>query len=216
MSISPRLAMPWAFDVFQYWIGGTIAKRKLVLAKYTNQKRVLEIGCASGNIAPAFLHSDVDYTGLDIDRQAIAYATRKFARNRRFTFVCDELEKCTFDHDFDFIFFSGMLHHVDDAKAVAMLEFSAKLLSPDGVLLVSDPVTPRPSDNVIIKWYRKIERGQHVRTFEKLSALVSSLRGLRVLQKEYLPVTALPVFARPTVSHFGVYVLARSKDAKDP
>jgi len=47
-------AMPRAFELFQFSIGGTVAKRNLVLQYYSNQKRNLEAGCSVGNIAAAF------------------------------------------------------------------------------------------------------------------------------------------------------------------
>jgi hypothetical protein len=42
-----------AFGLFQFSIGGTVAKRNLVLQYYSNRKRILEAGCYRGNIAAA-------------------------------------------------------------------------------------------------------------------------------------------------------------------
>ena len=76
MKVLSQFLSPIAFDAFQFALGGTIAKRQLVLDVYSNQRRVLEIGCSTGNIASAFLDRDVDYTGVDIDGTAIEMELR--------------------------------------------------------------------------------------------------------------------------------------------
>lgn len=200
--------MPVAFDIFQFWLGCTVAKRNLVMRHYSNQKRVLEVGCATGNIAVAFLNHDVDYTGLDIDGAAIDYATRKFRGKRGFAFVCSELQNHSFQGDFDFIVFSGVLHHVDDATALGMLEFSCSILSPEGVLLISDPIEPGTNDSYIVKLYRKhLERGKYMRDLDALSRLLAKVRGLRVVHHQCHGLGPFPICSRPTVSNFAVFCL---------
>ena len=201
--------VPAAFDIFQYWIGGTAAKRRLIMRHYTNQKHVLEVGCGTGNIASAFLNHDVDYTGLDVDGPAIDYASRKFRHKRGFSFVCGELQKHSFRNVFDFIVFAGVLHHVADATATAMLEFSRRILSEDGVVLVSDPIKPSPGDSPLIKLDGKLDRGQFLRTSEDLSALLMRLRGLRVVRQECPGVAPFPVCSGLTVANFGVFLLKK-------
>jgi SAM-dependent methyltransferase len=199
--------VPGTFDLFQLAIGGTVAKRNLVLQCHSNQQHILEVGCSVGNIAAAFPGRCVDYVGLDIDEHAIHYAREKFRRQPGFSFICGELCRQKFPHDFDFIVFSGVLHHLDDAAAATLLEFSQGILSANGTLVVSDPVQPRPTDGALIKVYRKLERGKHVRSFEDLSHLLEKLRGLRVVRRENPAVTGLPVFTRPIVSYFGLFLL---------
>ena len=204
--ISPR-----AFELFQFWIGGTVAKRDLVLQHYSNQKRILEVGCSIGNIAGAFRGLNVDYIGLDVDASAVDYARRKFKRCGAFSFVSGNLWEQQFDHEFDYIVFSAILHHVDDVTAISHLEYCKKILSPRGTVLVSDPIRPRSTDSTLIKLYRKMERGQHMRTFEELSALIAKVQGLRVVENTCQPVTALPFLSKPTVSYFALFLLEHSE-----
>jgi len=200
--------MPLAFDVFQFWLGCTVAKRKLVMLHYLNQKRILEVGCGTGNIAVAFLSRDVNYTGLDIDGAAIDYAKIKLGGKGGFSFICQELQNYSFESDFDFIIFSGVLHHVDDATALGMLEFSCSILSPEGVLLVSDPIEPGLNDSYIVKLYRKyFERGKYMRDLDALSNLLARVRGLRVVHHQCHGLGPFPIFSRPTVSNFAVFLL---------
>lgn len=198
---------PRAFELFQFWIGGTIAKRDLVLRHYSNQKRILEVGCSIGNIASAFRGLNVNYIGVDVDGSAVDYARLKFKGRGGFSFLCGNLLEHRFEHDFDYVVFSAMLHHVDDVTAISYLEYCKKILSPRGMVVVSDPVRPRSTDSTLVKLYRKMERGQYVRPFEELSALIANVRGLRVVEHTCQPVTALPFLSKPTVSYFGLFLL---------
>ena len=207
MLLSPRFFRPFLFDVFQFFIGGTIAKRELVLGCYEHQPRVLEIGCSTGNIARAFIRHKVSYTGVDIDEPAIAYARAKFRKQANFRFLCGDMRVCDLPQPFDFILFSGVLHHLDDRAAREMLELCATLLAPGGCVCVSDPLKPREADGWLIKAYRKLERGENVMSWDQLSQLLSSVKKLQVVQSKMCPVTALPFGSRPVVSHFGVLLL---------
>jgi 2-polyprenyl-3-methyl-5-hydroxy-6-metoxy-1,4-benzoquinol methylase len=206
-----QLALGAAFDLFQFWAGGTVAKRHLVLGHYSNQKRVLEVGCSVGNIAAVFPR-DVHYLGVDTDEGAINYARRKFAHRPGFSFMSTDLRNLRFEQAFDFIVFSGIVHHLDDATAIGLIECSGNMLSPEGTVLVSDPIQPTSTDSTIIKLYRKLERGRYVRTLERLSALMTQPRNLEVVRRELHSVAALPFFKRPIVSNFGVLVLTPSVD----
>lgn len=203
LNITPR-----AFDLFQILFGCTAAKRRLVMRHYSNQHRVLEVGCATGNIAVAFLGRDVNYTGVDIDGAAVDFAARKFRRHAGFAFLRGEIQQQRFSRPFDFIVLSGVLHHVDDATALAMLECSGGLLAPAGTLLVSDPIEPRPEDSRLAKMYRKhLERGRHLRSVDELARLLAKARGLRVVRLECHGLAPFPIGSRPIVARFAVFRL---------
>lgn len=76
--------------MMQKTIGGNECKSTLAIEYYRWQKRVLEIGCSVGNISASFrVFPDVAFTGIDIDRNAINLAKRRFsdAPNFRFSFI---------------------------------------------------------------------------------------------------------------------------------
>ena len=73
----------WLWDLFQVVVGGNEKKKAAIRAAIPNPGRILEIGCATGNVASVF--SDVEYVGVDIDAGCIARARRKFPQpNYRF------------------------------------------------------------------------------------------------------------------------------------
>lgn len=207
MSFIKDWIVPLTFDVYQFWAGETVAKRKLVIQHYKNQERILEVGCSTGNIASAFLNKDVQYVGLDIDRATIRYAQHKFRHRSNFKFIHADLRDYKFDNPFDYIVFSGVLHHMDDVTAKCNIMFSKSLLRENGSIIVSDPLLPRKSDPYLIRLYGKIERGQFVREAIHLQHLIQELDGLTIISRHIHPASPFPIFTKPVVSYFAVYVL---------
>jgi hypothetical protein len=52
-----------------------------------------------------------------------------------------------------------------------------------------------------------MERGNHMRSFDQLSLLVSDVKSLSVTKRSVLPVTALPFGSKPIVSKFGYFIM---------
>jgi SAM-dependent methyltransferase len=206
------LIVPLAFDGFQFWIGGTIAKRNLVLQHLKNYERVLEIGCSTGNIASAFLNKPIQYVGLDIDNAAISYAQHKFRHQSNFVFYHAELCDCKLDNPFDYIVFSGVLHHMDDITAKRNIMLSKSLLRDNGRILVSDPLLPRESDDYLVRLYGKIERGLFLRDADHLQQLIEDLDGLTIISQHIHSVSPFPILRKPVVANFAVYVLKQRMD----
>lgn len=204
-STHPRL---WRF--FQYWIGGTVDKRRLCLRSYAGERRILEVGCSVGNIAQAFVSfQDVEYMGIDIDSRAIACAQRSFARNNNFRFICGDLAEFTRDSScFDFVLFCGILHHVDDSLAIRLLQNVSNVATDRTPIVIVDPITPEKTDSWLVRHFIRVEQGKHVRSATALTGLLQNIRGLRLLNAQEFLVGATP-FHRPQVARFGVYRLQK-------
>jgi SAM-dependent methyltransferase len=210
MSILTQGRFPRLWRLFQSLAGGTVDKRRLSLCYYTGQSRILEVGCSLGNIAHAFRRfPNVAYTGIDIDRVVIDYARQTFRGDPRFRFLCEDLRVAGLPRgQFDYILFPGVLHHVDDSLAGELLAAAAKLLSPDGVLVINDPVQPLATDSWLVRRFIQIEQGSFVRSEAALRALISALAGLEMVAAEQHLVGASPVHW-PRVARFASYALRR-------
>ena len=140
---------PGLWEIFQYYIGGSVDKRKLAISKYEKQRNILGVGCSLGNIAKVFLKKpNLKYTGLDIDPVAIRYAQKDYAHHKNFRFICMDLE-CLIkqnEEKFDYILFAGVLHHVDLLTFRIFFMSAWSLISNDGTLVVVDPLSPRKND----------------------------------------------------------------------
>jgi 2-polyprenyl-3-methyl-5-hydroxy-6-metoxy-1,4-benzoquinol methylase len=178
------------WSLLQVSVGGTYGKRKLALRFLDEKRRVLEIGCATGNVSRAFADAEIDaYVGVDIDPHAIAYAQRKFAHYPHMDFRCISFEELDPAREqFDYIIFAGVLHHIDDASAGKMLSKMARLLTPGGRTVVSEPLAAGPDSTFLERLYGKIERGRWLRTQAELLAVIRSHTTLQVRAVETHPV----------------------------
>jgi cyclopropane fatty-acyl-phospholipid synthase-like methyltransferase len=208
MTILSQSNFPLLWDWFQFWIGGTIDKRKLCSVDIQGDERILEVGCSTGNIAEVFSRlPNIQYVGLDIDLSALKRATEKFesAPNLKFTEVpfLDFQER---EKPFDIVLFAGILHHIDDATVEAFLNHSRSLIKPDGRVIVVDPVLPEAQDPKLFHYFSKLERGQFVRSEDHLRKLLLQTAGLRITKSEAHFIGATP-WSLPKVLRFGRYQL---------
>lgn len=178
MHLHPRI---WLLA--QVALGGTYDKRRLALKHFDNERRVLEIGCAVGNVSMAFRSfSNITFVGVDVDADAIAVAKSMFRDDPRFRFVAGTAQSLIGREElFDLVLLAGVLHHVDDDGAVELVATAAELLVPGGSLVICDPLPPRASDPWFVRLYSRIERGAWVRDRDELIALTRSARSRLVV-----------------------------------
>jgi SAM-dependent methyltransferase len=105
-------------------------------------QRVLDVGCATGNLLVALgrRRPDLELVGLDPDRAALTRAARKARRAgiaaRWDRGYADALPLP--DASVDRVFSSLMLHHLDPPTKDAVLAEVRRVLRPDGVLVLAD------------------------------------------------------------------------------
>jgi SAM-dependent methyltransferase len=151
------------WDAFQSVIGGNAQKMQAVRESMGAPRRVLEIGCATGNVAAVFAAGE--YVGVDVDATCIALARAKFPRpNYRFHCL-DILEDALPEPgDFDRVLISHTAHHLPDDYMKRLLQRSAELLADDGELMILDMLRPEPRDPFRKQFYYKLDRGAHFRS----------------------------------------------------
>jgi len=135
--------------------------------------RVLDIGCGVGDVLdhlPA-----VDYHGFDGSEAYIAAARARYGDRAKFTcalvarYSLGELEGTC-----DVAMAIGVLHHLDDAGAKALLEVARAALKPGGRLVTIDPCFV-DGQNPIARFIVSKDRGEHVRTEEEWLRLARSV-----------------------------------------
>jgi 2-polyprenyl-3-methyl-5-hydroxy-6-metoxy-1,4-benzoquinol methylase len=186
---------PRIWLAFQLAIGGLKDKRALVLSRYKQQKNILEVGCSVGVIADIFRNKDVCYTGVDIDANAIAFAKRRFADDKKFTFLCEDVKKLASNagEKFDFILFSSVLHHIEEEECVKMIKACASMSGPKTEIVIIEPVMPSQSSQWLAKIYVKyLEKGHFVRTREEWLRLFKRVNELCAIDLADAPVVATP------------------------
>jgi 2-polyprenyl-3-methyl-5-hydroxy-6-metoxy-1,4-benzoquinol methylase len=105
------------------------AIRRVALPRANRPIRVLDLGCGGGQVAIALAKRlaragiSADILGCDVSPVALDYARALAARSRvtDVHFVQIDLARDPWPADFDVVYCSLFLHHLDDDEAVAML-----------------------------------------------------------------------------------------------
>lgn len=173
---------PRLWLIFQRLVGGTLDKQKLAISHYNGQKKVLEIGCSVGNVSVAFSQfRTIEFTGIDIDENALAYARERLSYLENFRFEKISLSDLARKGEkFDYVLFANILHHVDDTTAISLLNDVQKLLSEDSTVIIMEPEKIRQGYGTIFKVFYALEKGQFRRHKHELIELVKSA-GLSIM-----------------------------------
>jgi SAM-dependent methyltransferase len=143
------------------------AKRRAELAKGAV---VLEYGCAHGGNAIALSGVAKRVEGIDLSKEAVDAGNAEIAWRgiANVKLSVQNAEAMDFaDGTFDVVYGSGILHHLDYAKAMAELR---RVLKPGGVVLFTEPLGHNPA----IEFYRKRTPG--ARTPDEHPLLVSDFQ----------------------------------------
>ncbi len=147
-----------------------------LIREYGAGKRVLEIGCADGQLSiveQGFPRDVGTYCGIDISDVAIGIA-RARADERGFKncrFEAMNAEKLEFpDGSFDLVFARGVIHHLDVDHAFAD---ASRVVAPGGKVLFYEPLGHNP----LINAYRRST--PEMRTVDERPLLESDLEMAR-------------------------------------
>lgn len=120
---------------------------------------VLEYGCGTGSFSFFLASLGAQVVGIDISDVGISQAreeAKKQGLADKTEFYVMDAEATTFpDNTFDVICVSGVLHHLDRAKAFKEM---ARILKPTGAAIAAEPL----AHNLFIQLYRKMT--PHLRT----------------------------------------------------
>ena len=122
------------------------------LEEHTENKIVLDYGCGVGSITQRVaLFKPLKITGIDISKISIEKAKLKAKElNLNITYYEDNCENCSLkSNEFDVIYGSGILHHLNIEKSVTEIN---RLLKNKGKMIFMEPLGTNP----LINFYRKL------------------------------------------------------------
>jgi SAM-dependent methyltransferase len=132
--------------------------------------KVLDIGCGTGN----FLQGDYmelpqnQYVGIDPSENYIKSAKSNFPEAIFFKGLVNEVE--LEPKTFRLVVLSGVLHHVNDNEAAEIIKYARDKVRDGGYVVSVDPVIFE-GQNWFARRIALADRGQHVRSPEKLESL---------------------------------------------
>jgi len=170
--IRSALSVSAAYSAAQALVGSARANAVLLdqYARPRAGERVLDIGCGPADILKA-MPEGVDYLGLDENPRYIRSARRKFGHRGRFH--CVDVREASLDGeaDFDLAMAVGVLHHLDDDGARALVELALSALAEGGRFVTRDSAI-EPGQHRAARWLIEQDRGSDVRTPEGYQELV--------------------------------------------
>ena len=130
---------------------------------------VVDVGCG-----PAYYYDrfpdDLNYHGFDTDAGYIAWAEERYGGRGSFHLGIFDAEAAAGVPPPDVILMLGLLHHLDDQAATALLELAAVVLAPGGRVVSADP-TFTPDQGRLSRWMSENDRGGHVRNPDVLEGM---------------------------------------------
>ncbi|MBX6424245.1 class I SAM-dependent methyltransferase [Thermosulfurimonas sp. F29] len=110
----------WAHFLFRYTV---IEKFQNIFKKINVSPgaHILEIGCGNGQVAIAFNNYHIIYSGLDFSYKMLLHAQKRltFLNIPAYHLILGDAEKLPFTSGcFDFVFFYGVMEHLDDPLVV--------------------------------------------------------------------------------------------------
>ena len=163
------LAFHWLRKLPEWNYGATKA-RIAAVRDALGAPRALDCGCGTGEFANLF--DPARYLGVDIHPGYIAFARRGKPRHR--FEVADLTNWPGGPSGFDLVLVNGVLHHLGDAEARALLETAVRALAPAGTLLVIEDVSP-PRAGLGTRLVHGLDHGRHIRDAERWNALVGQV-----------------------------------------
>jgi ubiquinone/menaquinone biosynthesis C-methylase UbiE len=168
-----RLAgLPHVFDALRWILEGAYRGHEAVIVQELKgpHARILDFGCGTGIYARFF--DPRAYIGIDLNRTYVAAAARKFPHHR--FLVMNGLQLAFADASFDTCFISGVLHHLDDEGARQVLREIARVLKPEGALIVWEDTPTQFAWNGIGRLIHHWDLGQHIRSSREYQHLLET------------------------------------------
>jgi len=168
------LSVPSVFGFFQSVVGAPACHRRFLdhFAQPQPGDRLLDLGCGTGATLE-HLPATVSYVGVDISQDYIDAARARF--QNRGTFLCSDVASVDLARfaPFDLAISFGVLHHLDEPSARAMVALAQRMLRPGGHLVTIDPCR-LPSQPWTARFLIEHDRGRHVRNIEQYRRLFAS------------------------------------------
>ena len=201
MALVDILQYPQIYQGFQS-MGGFFGARIRAIDAYLNIRpgdHIIDIGCGPGFIVK-HLPTSIRYDGFDIEKRYIDYARRRFPG--RGSFHCRQFDlSCAASIGYaDVVMMNGLLHHLDNADASALLGVARGALKPTGVLFTLDGCL-RDGQSWLANWIVRHDRGRHVRSEDGYRRLLKEHYGtVKIFFREDLSLIRYPFaigLARP-------------------
>jgi SAM-dependent methyltransferase len=169
------LKVPFLYNVFQGAVGANALRRRLI-QNHVRAKagdKVIDIGCGPAQTLQCL--PDVQYFGLDVNPDYIAFARR--THGSKGTFVVGDTQSLRGDSQFkdaDIVIAIGVLHHLDDEEAAHCIQFAYDALKTGGRFVCHDACWI-PNQGALSRYIMSNDRGRNIRTEQQYRQLAAKV-----------------------------------------
>ena len=172
------IGVPAVYNAVQFAAGATLY-REAMTAEFIKPFAgcsIVDIGCGTGEYVHHIARrcSDFRYLGFDTDDGYIAHAVRAFAGRPNVRFYCKAIgsEDLPAIGGADIVVAAGVMHHLDDALVVSMLELAKSALKPGGRLITYDPGKFQDM-SAFERFFVAFDRGRSIRFEREYAELIA-------------------------------------------
>ncbi|HEL2978984.1 TPA: class I SAM-dependent methyltransferase [Stenotrophomonas maltophilia] len=170
------LSHPAVYDLLQNMLGARRSRARLIRdhIRPRTGDRILDIGCGTGELfsqMPGGLH----YVGFDLSEAYIQAARQRFGGRARFECmdVADYQLAGGEQQQADLVLAIGILHHLDDDRARALMRTARAALKPGGRFISLDGAYVEGQSAIAHALIAR-DRGQSIRTPDAYRALAEA------------------------------------------
>src|SRR6266478_2110609 len=169
------LKVPFLYNLFQGVVGGNALRRRIIQnhARARPGDKVIDIGCGPAQALQSL--ADVEYLGLDIDPDYIAFARRTYGDKG--TFVVGDTRSLRSDSRFkdaDIVIAVSVLHHLDDEEAADCIGFAHNALKTGGRFITHDACWIA-NQGAFSRYIISKDRGRNIRTEQEYRRLAGKI-----------------------------------------
>ena len=169
------LKVPFVYNLFQGVVGGNALRRKIIRnhVRARPGDKVIDIGCGPAQALQSL--PQVEYLGLDINPDYIAFARRAYGDKG--TFVVGNTQSLRGDSRFkdaDIVIAIAVLHHLDDEEAADCIRFAYDALKRGGRLICHDACWI-PNQGAVSRYIMSHDRGRNIRTEQQCRQLAAKV-----------------------------------------
>ncbi len=191
--------MPSLWNVLRRIVEDNFRGEKAIIAEElapwsdVGSRKFLDLGCGTGEFAPAFPASQ--YVGVDLSIPYLRYAHQTYQG----AFIASSGEHLALrDQSFDAALVLGVLHHLSDDLAAAFIRELARVLCPGAMVLVMEDIPPPGKENPAGHLMHWLDRGGYIRD-------EADYRRFFAGEFQIVRTTTM----RSGICDYGVYVLRR-------
>lgn len=147
--------------------------------------RILEVGCAIGNLERCMSEylTDSKITGIDVSKKCIEEATSKQIRNC--DFILYDGKNIPFDNGiFDIVVISNTLHHIEYSERASLLAEIFRVLKQKGKIFIIEHNPLNPLTSYVVR-HCDFDKDVKLIGRTSMARLVDS-SGFRIMKKRYI------------------------------